>query len=148
MLTVKNKNKGFTIVEIIFVVGFFAAIGAITLPFSMDAYRHYLLSSETQMVVSILRRARDMAIANKYGDDFGISIEHAQYVLFRGESYSSRIVSFDELYPRAESVAVAPVGEIVFLPISGRPKATAVLTLTASGSTQIIDINPEGMINW
>lgn len=148
MQKIKSKKGGFTIFEIIFVMGLFAFIGAISLPYTIDTYKHYLLSTETQMIIGILRRAEGMAIANKYGDSFGVSIQGTQYVLFRGSNYSSRNIPYDELYPKSESVAVLPLSEIVFQPISGKPGQATVFTLSSSGSTQQIDINAQGTINW
>jgi len=144
----KSKKSGFTIFEIIFVMGFFVFLGAISLPFSIDAYQHYILSTETQMMVSILRRAQDMAMANKYEDSFGISIQENQYVLFRGTSYLSRTISFDEIYPKAKSIAIAPSNDIVFESVSGGPDEAVMLTFSNTNSSQKIDINSQGAINW
>jgi len=144
----KSKKSGFTVFEIIFVMGFFVFLGAISLPFSIDAYQHYILSTETQMMVSILRRAQDMAMANKYEDSFGISIQENQYVLFRGTSYLSRTISFDEIYPKAKSIAIAPSNDIVFESVSGEPDEAVMLTFSNTNSSQKIDINSQGAINW
>ena len=144
----KSKKSGFTVFEIIFVMGFFVFLGAISLPFSIDAYRHYILSTETQMMVSILRRAQDMAMANKYEDSFGISIQENQYVLFRGTSYLNRTISFDEIYPKAKSIAIAPLNDIVFESVSGELDEAVMLTFSNTNSSQKIDINSQGAINW
>lgn len=129
-------------------MGLFALLCAISLPFSVDAYRHYILSAETQTVIGILRRAQDMAMANKYEKSFGVSIQENQYVLFRGTSYSSRTISFDEVYPKTKSVAITPLNDIVFERISGEPAQAITLTLSNTNSSQKIDINIQGTINW
>lgn len=148
MKKIKSTKSGFTIFEILFVMGLFVFLGAISLPYSIDAYKHYILSTETQMIVGVLRRAQDMAISNKYGDSFGVSVQQNQYILFQGTSYSSRNVPFDEFYPKSESITVTPINETVFQQLSGKPGQTTTLTLTTTVGTQKIDINSQGTINW
>lgn len=140
--------KGFTLVEVVIVLGIFGLILAIGLPVGIDAYRNYLLTSENRNLMSVLRRAEEFAFSNKNESDYGVYLEGNNFVLFKGSSFAGRDENYDEEYPREPSVLIGGFTEIVFSRNSGNPNATATIVLSNNLASQSIDINEEGAIFW
>jgi len=148
MINFSKKEKGFTLFEVLIVFAIFSLVSAVALPYGIKTYRHYLLTSETKNVVGAIRRAQTMAISNISEKKFGVSFQPTQVVVFRGNTYATRTASYDEIYPLATVVTITAPSEINFDRISGRPNAVATITLTNTYSSQVVDLNAEGAINW
>ncbi len=144
----KIGGGGFTLVETVIVLGILGLVLVIGFPVGLDAYRNYLLSSETRNLVSILRRASELAFSNKNESNYGVYLDSSRFILFKGSSFVSRDTAFDEDYPREPSITVSGFTEIVFSQLTGKPNATATIQLSNSLTSQLIDINEEGVIFW
>lgn len=141
-------RSGFSIIEIVIVIAIFGMLLAIGLPIGLDAYRNYLLTSESRNLLSILRRAETNAFANKNGSAHGVAVQSDRFVLFQGQSYASRDAPYDEEYPKSGTVTSSGTAEIIFSQISGKPSASAAITLSNELRSQTITVNEEGTINW
>lgn len=141
-------RAGFSLVEVLVVVGLFGLILGIGVPIGIDSYRNYLLTSETRNMISILRRAQSLAFANDHQSAHGVVIETSRFLLFQGSSFASRDTDFDEEYLKAASVTASGTTEIVFSPVSGLPNATATIVLDNILRSQTININDQGTIFW
>lgn len=139
---------GFTLIEVLIVLGLFGVLFGISLPISLDSYRSYILTSETKNLLSVVRRARSLAIANDHGISHGVSLESDRFILFQGSSFAGRDSAFDENYPRSPSVTITGFDEIVFSQISGLPNVTTTITLKNDLNEQTISINEYGTIFW
>jgi Tfp pilus assembly protein FimT len=140
--------KGFTIFEIVFALALFAILVALGLPVGLDAYRHYLLSSETNNFLNLLRRAQAQSFGNQNTSGHGIYIQSNQYVIFQGGSYASRSSSYDENYPRSTDIAVTGPTEVDFSAVSGNSNVSSTFVFANSAGSRSISINDEGTINW
>ncbi len=147
MSTVKRES-GLTIIEVVIVIALFGLLIAVGLPFGIDSYRNYLLTSETRNAVSILRRAQNLALANTYESSYGVALQEDGFILFQGTSFVSRNPGFDETYIRSSSITVSGLDEIVFLQISGSPIVSATTTLSNGVTSQKIYINEHGTLYW
>ena len=141
-------RQGFTLVEVLIVLGLFGVLFGIGLPISLDSYRSYILTSETKNLLSVMRRARSLAVANDHEISHGVSLENDRFVLFQGLSFAGRDPAFDENYPKSPSVTITGFGEIVFSQISGLPNATTTIILKNDLNEQTISINEYGTIFW
>jgi len=145
----KHKSgAGFTIMELVIVIGIFAVVLAFGLPIGLDSYRNYLLTSEQRNLVSILRRAENLSLANNGGLPHGVALGEGQYVLYQGSSYAVRNQAFDENYPRVSSVAVSSTPEINFLNLSAMPSVTGTIVLSNGLRSLTITVNDQGAILW
>ena len=120
----------------------------IGLPISLDSYRSYILTSETKNLLSVVRRAQSLAVANDHETSHGVSLENDNFVLFQGSSFAGRDPAFDENYPKSPSVIITGFDEIVFSQISGLPNATTTIILKNDLNEQTISINEYGTIFW
>lgn len=142
------KTRGFTIFEILIVITLFTMLFAAAIPYSVESYRHYVLTTETKNMINVLRRAQMSSIANNYETTFGVAIQSTQTVLFRGTSYATRVQSFDEIYPKSEIITITAPSEIIFEQVSGRPNSASTITLSNFQKSQTITLNAQGAIDW
>lgn len=143
-----RDGAGFTLVEITVVFALFVLLAAVGLPFGIDSYRNYILSSETRTLVSLLRRSESLAIANRGGNRFGIAVEPMEFVLFKGTTFASRDPAADERYLRSPAITVAGLTELTFAPLSGRPNITPTVVLSNAVNIRTIGVNAEGALLW
>lgn len=142
------EKEGFTLIEIGIVFAIFALIAGLGLPLGIDAYRNYLLTSETRNIISILRRAENLAFSNSYNSAYGISFQPDRFVIFQGESYATRNSIFDENYLKTTGITASSTPEIIFSPLSGLPNSSTTIILSNGIRSQAVSINSQGVIDW
>lgn len=142
------NRKGFTLIEIIIAVFILTAIGALALFIGLDQYRNYALNAERDTILAILKKARNQAMNNINEDQYGLSIQASQYIIFQGASYASRVASNDEIIPKSTAITTGGVTEVVFNQLRGDISTTpGDITVSNNIRTFTISINSEGRIN-
>ncbi len=143
----RARQLGFTVVELLVVIGIIVIAAAFGLFVSMDFYRGYSFSAERMVVVAALEQARNRAMNNYDESAHGVHFESGRYVVFHGPAY----VPGD---PRNEVIAASPTvsvsgpADIAFSQLSGEVAAPGTVTLTSGARSSAITINHEGSIDW
>ena len=149
-------NKGFTLIEILIVIGLFTFIFALGLFMSMDVYRGYTHRSERDVLVSVLTRARSRALANIHQQRWGVCYDNniSQYVIFSGANYVSALsketvlanpgVTFST---SSASTFFCSAGGIIFTQLTGTTTGMSV-GMTQGAFTSTTSTNVEGVILW
>ena len=136
------RNKGFTLIEILVVIGIFAIIAAFGMTTNLSAFTTATIQSEESKIVSALERARSRAMANMFNTAHGVCYIAPNYVIFREkDAHCVFGTSTNELIPANTNIATAssfPFTPVVFNQLSGNV-TDAVIT---------IKINNAGAINW
>ena len=83
-----KRNKGFSLIEILVVIGIFVAIFSITLYFFSGVDKKESLEKDVSGVTALIRNARLLSIASKNASVFGIHFESNRVVLFEGSNYA------------------------------------------------------------
>ncbi|HRH24202.1 MAG TPA: prepilin-type N-terminal cleavage/methylation domain-containing protein [Candidatus Paceibacterota bacterium] len=151
--------KGFTLLEILVVMGLVLMVVAFGLIVSFDDYRGFTFRNERDIVVSVIQKARGQAINNMcfgagctdgkaHGVYFGTP---GEYVVFQGTSYATRDVALDEVIAARDNASVVSgMTSVVFNRL--RADTTTVggttLTITQPGHTSTITVEPEGRVWW
>jgi prepilin-type N-terminal cleavage/methylation domain-containing protein len=138
-------NWGFTIIELMIVLGIFAIILAIILPINVNRSLAQQVSSEQKIVISLLQRARTQAITNQNDSSHGLYITDGEYVLFAGDSYTTRDEDLDIVFSISEGIDVSGAEEMVFQRLIGT-SASQSLTLIGATDSKIIHISENGLI--
>lgn len=138
-------NKGFTLLEIVLVIGICVILLAVGLPMTFDLYYRASFESEYNLLTSALQQARSLAIINNNQANHGVYVGTNGYVVFQGASYAGRTVSQDRVYPRATQVTVSGATELVFTALSGSVASTS-LSLTDGTRNRDLFVNSEGLI--
>src|SRR5271154_5232788 len=102
----KNFSSGFTLLEILVVMGILTVVAGFGLALSLDGYRDYLFRDERDTVIGALQKARSQAINNvclgsgcSDGVPHGVFLQNSQYTIFQGASYAGRNGSVDQILP-------------------------------------------------
>jgi prepilin-type N-terminal cleavage/methylation domain-containing protein len=113
---------GFTLLEILLVIGIISILLVFIVPLSLDFYKSQQFEIQTQSVIQTLRRAQSKAMAMEQDTSFGLHITDQNYTLFKGNSYATRDTQYDEIFDFSEIINIGGLNEIVFLKSEGVPK--------------------------
>lgn len=151
--------RGFTLLELLVVMGLILMVVAFGLIVSFDDYRSFTFRNERDIVVNVIQKARGQAINNMcfgtgctdgklHGVYFGTA---GQYVIFQGADYASRDTAVDEVIQARDKAAVTSGMTVV---VFNRLRADAVttggsaLTVSQPGHDSVITVEPEGRVWW
>ena len=151
-------RKGFTLIEVILVIGLLLIIATFGLFFSFESFRGYSFHSDRDILVSLLQHVRSQAIGNTCrgsgctdGKSQGIKIQNDKFIMFQGNSFDdlSTDHSLDVIVSTNSNVSHSGQDEFVFTQLSGDVLDPGDVTLTdLSGKTSTISINSEGQVIW
>lgn len=152
-----QQIKGFTLVELIIVIGVFMLIaGSSTIVFgnvlSKNALKYY-----GYQLVQDLREARTSAVAQNGDSSWGVyfndsSLLHG-YTFFKGNNHATRDTSFDRIveFPkvlRFTRISFGGLKELVFSLSEGSPNGSGYMILTADSKDYTISINAFGLVEY
>lgn len=145
---VGNCHTGFTLIEILIVIGIFAILAGLGLFLGFDVYTSNALRSERNTLLSVLEKTRSRAMNNMNESGHGLYITSSEYIMYRGSSYASRNPSYDENIQANPAIAHTGLQEVSFGQLTGNPSATGTITLSDAVRSLNISVEDEGMINW
>lgn len=118
-----KKQKAFTIVEILLVVGLFAFLAAVSLPVYSGFIDRSNLSSSVNITQAAIIRARKYAQTQRNNSNWGVYYQTGQIIVFAGNSYETRDATLDEVtnIPDTIGLTVDSDREVVFEQITGTP---------------------------
>ncbi len=157
-----NPRPGFTVIEVLLVMGIFAIISTFTTINLLKPQTKASIETVASTLVSDLRQQQIKALV---GDSegqasaqyFGIYFGSSSYTLFRGSSYGldpagDFIINLNPNITLTNTLPVSPGNQIVFVKRSGEVSGyvsgsdTITLLNTASGEQKTITINRYGAI--
>lgn len=154
-----EEQQGFTLIEIIVVIGMFILLAGLTGLMGLDGYRGYSFRSERDNVVSILQKVRAQAMNNTCsggvcdgGEPHGVYFNGGQFTLFQGQTKDdapSQNQVISSSYPISLSFNPSGNTSVVFKQLSGDVASPVTITISDNfGHTSDISINGEGRISW
>lgn len=150
-----SKLAGFTLLEILIVVSVMGMLASATMVTSMHSYKRSQVRSDVNLISSLLRHKRTLAITQSCADTVCLSIQnHGVFIhphavtLFEGNTYIARKIEEDELFPLGGLETVSASGEIVFEGGSGDVITPQTITVpNEQGLGWIIEVNTAGGIS-
>ena len=82
-------NRGFTLLELLFVIVIIAVIVTIITISLSKLNSSQALDKSADLVTSIINEARSLTLSSKGDSQYGIQFEASQVILFKGAAYSS-----------------------------------------------------------
>lgn len=148
---VSTDRSAFTIVELIIVMAIFTIVFATTAPFLMKFQHSQTVGSEAENIFQALRKAQHRALTGERNSSWGVALvvgPPAQYILFAGDSYASRITTYDDVRTLATEYALSPATSFVFRRGTGIPQSIGTITITqAAGASRQVLIGSGGMLS-
>lgn len=151
----KSFNQGFTLIEVLVVLGIFILLASLGLFMSFDVYRATFSRSERDMVVVLLEKARSQSLNNVNQTTHGFCFLTSgavvtSYEVFEGSDCTAAV---KELIPAGSDISLSPspalpATGIIFSQLSGDSNYTGTITLTQNTQSKTVSINSEGMIDW
>lgn len=142
-------QQGFTLLEVLLSLAGITIIFGISIPIYQSFQVKNDLDITANTWVQTLRRAQVLSEAVDGDSTWGVKIQPAGLILFKGASYGARDTTFDEIFTVPTSISASGTTEIVFAKFTGNPLATGTTTLTAStAETRTININAKGTLTY
>lgn len=150
-----KTNKGFSIIEIMIVLGIFSLIMGTGLFISTNSFENHYFISEEKLTASLLRAARSRALNNFNQSPHGLLISNNEFILFEGNNFNPEN-NDNENFPRNKSVEITSDFEnendetiVVFENLTGRASPDeGSIFLKNKTSSSTIRIFYEGRIEY
>lgn len=148
-------NRGFTIAEIVIVIGIIAMSAGILSFANVSQLLSGSFRSDRDALVVLLQHARSQSMANVCmgasctgGVAHGVKILPHQFVVFQGDTYATRDAKYD-VATSYNSVVISGDDEVVFDTLSGNTMSKTITVVDMNDQrTSTISIGDEGQISW
>jgi len=117
--------SGFTLIEILITVSLISILGFFLFSIGLNFYKSQQLETQAQEILQTLRRAQSKAMAIELDSTFGVYLTDDNYTLFKGTSYATRDVQYDEVFDLPQIINVSGLSEVVFSKVEGIPNGVA-----------------------
>lgn len=126
-----HKKKGFTLVELMIVVGLILFFSVITLPATFSYFQQKLTQENAKTLVNIIRQTQARAMKGRENSSWGVYLVPGEYTVFKGESWEERNPVYDQTYKsdfeiNYQGIDIQDGLEIVFKEGSGRAIITSI----------------------
>lgn len=137
---------GFTLIEMLVVVGLMAVVGLIGTPYVLSSLQRNYLRSSGEQVVSLVRRAQVYGMMGKDSEVWGLCwVDAGQIRLFAGSCGSP---VYEEVVDLPESVSMNVFNETTFSLLRGMPSGSLAIELVLDdGSGLEIAVSEAGAVN-
>jgi len=151
-----NKKKlfaaglwdGFSLVEMIIVIAIFALLFSVSSSIYNSFKSHSNLELATSSVVEALRLAGSSAQSGKGDSKWGVEIFSDRIAIFKGNTYASRDVAFNESFSFPNGINASGLGEVIFEKLTGATTTFGTIILTNIGEVKNLNINAKGTITY
>lgn len=142
--------RGFSLIEVLLVLGIFAAVAAFTLFMGIDTIARGSAMSERDTLVALITSARTSALANTQARPHGVRIDATSFTRFEGTSYTAFPATY-RVVPRNSGVSISgpalPV-DIIFSQLAATTTGYSTITLSQGGASYTVDVSSAGHIEW
>lgn len=140
--------KGFSLAEMVLVIGIFALIAAAAMPLGLRQLNTTRAKSEAVSMVSIISLAQNNANAGIGDSNWGVFFETDSYTLYSGDTCCGTDATeyTFENGSYIESVSLTTDDSVEFVSESLKPNSYGDIVINENGITKTISINSEGLI--
>lgn len=143
-----SLSRGFSLIELLIVIGIFALLFSVSTSVYNSFRSHSNLEIAVSSVVEALRFSQSSAQSGKGDSKWGVEIPTSQITIFKGNSYASRDIPFDESFVFAGGISASGLGEVIFEKLTGITSTVGTIILTNGNESKNIVINEKGTITY
>jgi prepilin-type N-terminal cleavage/methylation domain-containing protein len=152
-VNLKNNKKGFSLAELLVVLGIATFLFSITLSFFVGFKNRETLEKDSSLVLEVLRQAKHSTINSKDSNQFGVHFDSNGVVYFVGPVYSA-LDSTNQIYNFSSDVTVFSTSlngggsDILFNKVTGDTNNNGMIILRSqiASTTKSITIYKTGLI--
>ncbi|MCH7828739.1 prepilin-type N-terminal cleavage/methylation domain-containing protein [Patescibacteria group bacterium] len=131
------KQRGFTLIEILVVVGIIVLFLGLSIPQLRSFQQVSYLENTGKEVVATLRLAKSRTLASEGALQYGVYFDTLstpnQYTLFQGSSYAARDPAEDQVTELSKTIEISVISlgggnEVVFLRLTGQASVQGTIT--------------------
>ena len=134
--------------ELIIVITIFSIFAGMTTTVYYSTKSHTNIELATGSVVEAIRFAQSSAQSGKGDSKWGVKVLPNQIIVFKGDSYASRDVSFDGIFDFPGGITSSGLSEIVFEKVVGTTVTVGTLILSNNSENRNISVNEKGTVNY
>ena len=138
-------RRGFTIVELLVVIGLIMVMTALSVSFSFNYLRRHQLDYSGQIMVTEIQTARSQSLAQADNAAHGIAIFPDHVIRFVGDSYATRVAAQDVRTDFFGSFTVSGNTEMIFPKGQANPSSAATVTLQDSQNFISLNLSAYGV---
>ena len=151
----KNLTEGFSIVELLVVVGMISILVVLISPKMVNFYNTYQMDALSQDLVQTIRLADMRAMQSEGSSQYSVHLVSGaggSFTLYRGTNFSSRDTNYDEVHTLPSSLQLNYSGtgpDINFTKLEGITANTGSITLTwpDGNQTKTVTVNGFGVVD-
>lgn len=136
-------NKGFTLFELLLVIGVMGILAYLSMPIGFTFYRAQVVDSARGQLMETLSKARHNAVAQKYDSRYGVKINTiggslTDFTLYKGDAFNGLNYdsTYNEVYSQTANLRITATGsaalsggDINFSKLVGTTTATGTITI-------------------
>jgi len=143
-----RRPKGFTLLEMIFVIALAGIFVGATFPLGQTYLQRGNLDAAVREFASTARYAQMRSQAGLYDAAWGVKVSTGQVILFQGATYATRTATYDQAVSIPASFVVSGTSEFDFAKRTGRT-TSGTLTITDSrGTSKAVAVNGFGRVDF
>lgn len=149
-----NSTKGFTLIEILFVLSILGILFAIVTPQFNRMKDNQILNSTTDEVLSTINKASSQSLASFDSSAYGVAFASDRITLFKGTVYDVNAVTNEVVYLKSpaiiSNISFGGVSSLYFNRLTGVPSANGSFSIelsSGSDAEKVISIDATGRIS-
>lgn len=139
---------GFTLIEVLLVVSIMAVASLIVVPISIDYQQRNDLDTSQITFAQSIRRAQQISMSGEGDSAWGVNAISGEIIIFKGNTYATRDVTYDENYDISLGVTLSGQLEYDFAKITGLPAQTGTAIFTDNSYQKQVVVNAKGIVNY
>src|SRR3982751_3855257 len=105
-------KKGFSLLEVLLVVGMMTLLAGFTAPLGFNFYRSQTVESARSQLLETLSKARQNAVLQKGDSRYGVKINTlddnlSRFTLYKGSTFAGRDSDYDEVYEQTAGLSIS-----------------------------------------
>lgn len=137
-------KSGFTLIELIIVIGLFITIGSFATPFASSFLTRIYHENAKSLIITSLHRSQSLSMEGKGSGEWGICLIDHTLRIYTG-SCASPTQKEDSTIP--QSIAISGLSDTTFTRVTGEPSQSLTITITSSLATTLLTLNSLGVLN-